>query len=103
MPGKPPQGTKGIGGPIVTDKPTTTDKDGWRAALHRIIWDEVKADVECEADAENPYQEGYAAGFNEARHRIEQALAAAPMCDTLRKDRRMPRRACKMMHPKRES
>jgi hypothetical protein len=38
------------------------------------MWDEVEADIECEADAENPYQEGCAVGFNEARFRIENAI-----------------------------
>ena len=42
--------------------------------LQRIIYDEVKADVECEADAENSFQEGYAVGFNDARARILKAL-----------------------------
>ncbi len=45
--------------------------------LKRLLYDEVKADVEF-ADAENPYQEGYAVGFNECRcralHRIAEKL-----------------------------
>lgn len=43
--------------------------------LETLIYDEVKADVECEADAESPYQEGYAVGFNECRWRVLRQLA----------------------------
>ena len=38
--------------------------------LQRLIYDEVKADVETEADATNAYQEGYSVGFNDCRYRV---------------------------------
>lgn len=42
--------------------------------LKRIVYDEVKADIETEADAENAYQEGYAVGFNDCRYRVVKRL-----------------------------
>ena len=44
------------------------------AELRKLIYEEVKADVECEADAENTFQEGYAVGFNDCRYRVLKAL-----------------------------
>jgi len=43
--------------------------------LREIIYDEVEADIETEADADSPHQEGYAVGFNDARFRILAAVA----------------------------
>lgn len=48
-----------------------------RDQLRKIIYDEVKADVECEADADCPFQEGYAVGFNDCRHRALEAISRA--------------------------
>lgn len=45
--------------------------------LEKLIYDDVKADVECEGDAENPFQEGYSVGFNDCRARVMAALLAA--------------------------
>lgn len=42
--------------------------------LEKLIYDEVKADIETEADAENPFQEGYSVGFNDCRARVLSAL-----------------------------
>lgn len=42
--------------------------------LERVIYDEVKADVETEADAMNEYQEGYSVGFNDCRARVVERL-----------------------------
>lgn len=47
------------------------------AELEKLIYEDVKADVECEADANNPFQEGYAVGFNDCRARVLSALIAA--------------------------
>lgn len=44
--------------------------------LTRIIYDEIKADVECKADAKNPFQEGYSVGFNDCRARVLSVLVA---------------------------
>ena len=45
-----------------------------REQLRRIIYDEVKADIETEADAKGPFQEGYSVGFNDCRYRVLEAL-----------------------------
>lgn len=49
-------------------------KDVREADLERIIYDEVEADIETEADADTPFGEGYAVGFNDARFRIKEAM-----------------------------
>lgn len=46
-----------------------------REALHLLIYDGVEADIETEAQATSAYQEGYSVGFNDARYRIEEAVA----------------------------
>ncbi len=50
-------------------KPAMTEE-----ALRKIIYDEIKADIECEADATSPFQEGYAVGFNDCRVRVFSTL-----------------------------
>lgn len=45
-----------------------------RERLKKLVYDDVEADVECVADAENPFQEGYAIGFNDCRYRVLAAL-----------------------------
>ena len=42
--------------------------------LKKLIYRDVKADIETEADAESPFQEGYSVGFNDCRWRILVAL-----------------------------
>jgi len=44
--------------------------------LDELLYETVKADIECEADAENVFQEGYAVGFNDCRARVKAALLA---------------------------
>lgn len=43
--------------------------------LEKLVYDEVEADVETEAAAENPFQEGYSVGFNDCRYRVMRRLA----------------------------
>jgi len=45
-----------------------------REELEHLIYEVVNADVETEAEAKTPFQEGYAVGFNDCRQRVIQAL-----------------------------
>ena len=42
--------------------------------LEHLIYEEVEADIETEADAKNAFQEGYSVGFNDCRWRVLHAL-----------------------------
>ena len=44
--------------------------------LEQIVYNEVEADIETEADAKNAYQCGYSVGFNDCRFRVVKALWA---------------------------
>ena len=42
--------------------------------LTKLLYYEIEAAVECEADANNAFQEGYSVGFNDCRARVLTAL-----------------------------
>ena len=48
-----------------------------RDELKTILYETVKADIECEADATNEFQKGYSVGFNDCRARALDAIASA--------------------------